>query len=178
MKRKGKHQDTKFPVMRVKKIMQTNNEIGKIADLTPLFISKALELFIADVTKKAANEMFTHGHSKVTPSHLKAVIDKEESFAFMRDQVRKIPPLEHIKKPGESRRKGKAKSKEEVKEEEPKKQGGKKQAKGSGKKRTVSQRESVLEVVNEEVEEENEGDEEDDEDFLEEIKNMKVPAKK
>ncbi len=34
--------------------MQTNKEIGKIQSTTPLFIAKALEFFLEDVTKLAA----------------------------------------------------------------------------------------------------------------------------
>ena len=44
-----KNTDCKISVARVKKMMQANKEIGKIADKTPLAIAKALELFIKDI---------------------------------------------------------------------------------------------------------------------------------
>ena len=34
---------------RIKKIMQTNKDIGKIQNNTPLFLAKALEVFLEDL---------------------------------------------------------------------------------------------------------------------------------
>jgi len=44
----------KLPLNRIKKIMQANKEIGKIQSTTPQLIAWALEGFIEDITKKAA----------------------------------------------------------------------------------------------------------------------------
>ena len=44
-----KNTDCKISVARIKKMMQANKEIGKIAEKTPLAIAKALELFVKDV---------------------------------------------------------------------------------------------------------------------------------
>jgi len=54
----------------VKKIMQTNKEIGKIQSSTPVFITKALEFFIEDLTKLAVDCTNQNQDSKVTPSHM------------------------------------------------------------------------------------------------------------
>jgi len=43
---------TRFPMARIKKIMQSDEEVGKIALATPILISKALELFMRDLIQK------------------------------------------------------------------------------------------------------------------------------
>ena len=50
--------------------MQSNKEIGKIQNSTPLFIAKALEMFIEDVTKLSCEEAKKYGDSKINPSHM------------------------------------------------------------------------------------------------------------
>jgi len=46
MKKKYK---TRFPMARIKKIMQTDEDVGKISQATPILISKAVELFMQDL---------------------------------------------------------------------------------------------------------------------------------
>ncbi|GLU18959.1 hypothetical protein SLE2022_352330 [Rubroshorea leprosula] len=41
--------DTRFPAARIKKIMQADEDVGKIAMAVPLLVSKALELFLQDL---------------------------------------------------------------------------------------------------------------------------------
>ena len=50
--------------------MQTNKEIGKIQNNTPLIIAKALELFIEDVTRLSAEEAKKYSDNKINPSHM------------------------------------------------------------------------------------------------------------
>eukprot|EP00343_Euplotes_focardii_P000795 CAMPEP_0205804676 /NCGR_PEP_ID=MMETSP0205-20121125/7668_1 /ASSEMBLY_ACC=CAM_ASM_000278 /TAXON_ID=36767 /ORGANISM="Euplotes focardii, Strain TN1" /LENGTH=102 /DNA_ID=CAMNT_0053074669 /DNA_START=61 /DNA_END=369 /DNA_ORIENTATION=- len=85
-------------------MMQANKEIGKIADKTPLAIAKALELFIQDVinlsstkaretTEKSAN---TNCY-KITPSHIKEIIEENDKFEFLNETVKPIPSIEESK---------------------------------------------------------------------------------
>ena len=62
-KRKGGRLPTVFPVARIKKIMQTDDEVGKIAVATPFLISKAVELFLKDLVTKTL-EITTEKQSK------------------------------------------------------------------------------------------------------------------
>ncbi|KAI9125787.1 hypothetical protein K1719_003205 [Acacia pycnantha] len=41
--------DTRFPASRIKKIMQADEDVGKIALAVPVLVSKALELFLQDL---------------------------------------------------------------------------------------------------------------------------------
>lgn len=86
---------TKLPLNRIKKIMQANKEIGKIQSNTPLVIAQALELFIEDVTRLASQAAIKNQDTKVTPSHIKLVINNAEAehFHFLKEAVAKVPDL-------------------------------------------------------------------------------------
>jgi len=81
---------TKFPVARIKRIMQADEEVGKVAQVTPVAVSKALELFmISLVTKSTA--LARNGNSKrITAQHLKKAIEADEQFDFLNDIVGKV----------------------------------------------------------------------------------------
>jgi len=107
---------TKFPVARIKRIMQADEEVGKVAQVTPvavctftlglksslspsfftltfflfLRVAKALELFmISLVTKSAA--LAREGNSKrVTAQHLKRAIEADEQLDFLKEIVSKV----------------------------------------------------------------------------------------
>ncbi|PVU91699.1 hypothetical protein BB559_004018 [Furculomyces boomerangus] len=87
MKKKYK---TKFPVARIKRIMQMDEDVGKMAQATPILISKALELFmqaiVDDVTKQARNT----NTKRLMPVHLKRCITSIECYDFLKDIVEKV----------------------------------------------------------------------------------------
>lgn len=72
----------RFPVARIKKIMQADEDIGKVAQVTPvavcmpvpdeyrLIAARALELFMDRIIKAVAHETKARGAKRVTPSHL------------------------------------------------------------------------------------------------------------
>ncbi|KAN0111844.1 Histone-fold-containing protein [Russula decolorans] len=114
---KNRNKTTKFPVARIKKIMQKDEEVGKVAQATPIVISKALELFLQLVVDEAARVTTTRGSKKVEAYHLKHAIETTEMLDFLKELVEGVPdpsaggkiPLDQ---PGEnehttSRRKGK-----------------------------------------------------------------------
>ena len=55
---------------RIKKIMQTDEEVGKVAQPVPVIISRALELFVENLLKKANDITSQRGARTLTPSHL------------------------------------------------------------------------------------------------------------
>jgi histone H3/H4 len=67
---KTKNKQTKFPVARIKKIMQKDEEVGKVAQATPVVISKALELFLALIVEEASKVTLERGAKKVEAYHL------------------------------------------------------------------------------------------------------------
>ncbi|KAF2763424.1 histone-fold-containing protein [Pseudovirgaria hyperparasitica] len=81
---------TKFPVARIKRIMQADEDVGKVAQVTPVAVSKALELFMINLVTKAASEARSRGQKRVTPAHLKQAITSDTQFDFLEDVVKKI----------------------------------------------------------------------------------------
>lgn len=100
---------TKFPVARIKRIMQADEDVGKVAQVTPvvvckfrevpspLFLSakqpsaaKALELFMISLVTKAAAEARDRASKRVTTAHLKQAVMKDEQFDFLHDIVGKV----------------------------------------------------------------------------------------
>ncbi|KAI8579328.1 hypothetical protein K450DRAFT_242708 [Umbelopsis ramanniana AG] len=93
MKKKYK---TKFPVARIKKIMQMDEDVGKVAQATPILISKALELFMQSLIDQACVETRSRNAKRLTVAHLKKTVQNTEQFDFLKDVVAEIPdPIEN-----------------------------------------------------------------------------------
>ncbi|PKY01751.1 histone-fold-containing protein [Aspergillus campestris IBT 28561] len=82
---------TKFPVARIKRIMQADEDVGKVAQVTPIAVSKALELFMISLVTKAAKEARDRNSKRVTASHLKHAVAKDEVLDFLADIIAKVP---------------------------------------------------------------------------------------
>ena len=88
---KNKNKQTRFPVARIKKIMQKDDEVGKVAQATPIVISKALELFMADLVQEASNITIQRGAKRLESYHLKHAIETIDTFDFLREIVAPVP---------------------------------------------------------------------------------------
>lgn len=104
---------TKFPVARIKRIMQADEDVGKVAQVTPIAVckltflitysllfkvliiplstAKALELFMITLVTKAAAEAKDRNSKRVTASHLKHAVAKDEVLDFLADIISKVP---------------------------------------------------------------------------------------
>lgn len=106
---------TKFPVARIKRIMQADEDVGKVAQVTPTavcqfayflppppprqthhtdsfhLIAKALELFMISVVTKAANEARAKQSKRVTAAHLKQAVMKDDQLDFLAEIIAKVP---------------------------------------------------------------------------------------
>ncbi|EPS31697.1 DNA polymerase epsilon subunit C [Penicillium oxalicum] len=82
---------TKFPVARIKRIMQADEDVGKVAQVTPIAVSKALELFMISLVTKAAQEAKERNSKRVTATHLKHAVAKDEVLDFLADIIAKVP---------------------------------------------------------------------------------------
>ncbi|XP_019757817.2 dr1-associated corepressor isoform X1 [Dendroctonus ponderosae] len=91
MPSKKKKYNARFPAGRIKKIMQTDEEVGKVAQAVPVIISKALEMFIESLLKKSAHITKNRSAKTLTPSHMKQCILSESRFDFLKDLVKNIP---------------------------------------------------------------------------------------
>lgn len=98
-----------FPVARIKRIMQADDDVGKVAQVTPVVVcksrqhitcaclqlltnctAKALELFMISLVTKAAAEAKQRNSKRVGAVHLKQAITKNEQFDFLNDIVSKV----------------------------------------------------------------------------------------
>ncbi|BEI81777.1 hypothetical protein CcaverHIS002_0209370 [Cutaneotrichosporon cavernicola] len=121
--------NSRFPVARIKKIMQMDEEVGKLASATPVMISKSLECFLQLLIDETAKETRERGSRKMVPYHLKAMIDKSDQFDFLRELVESIPDPQEPKTParrkstaaaeGSARKRGPAVGRAQKKEEVP-----------------------------------------------------------
>uniref|UniRef100_A0A6B2FA22 Dr1-associated corepressor n=1 Tax=Bothriechis nubestris TaxID=1766655 RepID=A0A6B2FA22_9SAUR len=122
MPSKKKKYNARFPPARIKKIMQTDEEIGKVAAAAPVIISRALELFLESLLKTACHVTQSRNAKTMTTSHLKQCIEQEQQFDFLKDLVASVPDMQgdaednHLegekvsrsrgRKPGSGRRNG------------------------------------------------------------------------
>ncbi|WVN90165.1 uncharacterized protein L203_105401 [Cryptococcus depauperatus CBS 7841] len=77
----------------IKRIMQLDEEVGKLAGATPVMISKSLECFIQVLLDESCKEARAGGSRKLTAGHLKHMINTNPSFDFLREIVDSIPDL-------------------------------------------------------------------------------------
>lgn len=87
---------SRFPVARIKKIMQADEDVGKVAQVVPVIISKAVELFMASLIQEASRHTIETGHKRVVPGHLRMAIKGNTMFDFLEQHVEKIPDPVHV----------------------------------------------------------------------------------
>ncbi|KIY44680.1 histone-fold-containing protein [Fistulina hepatica ATCC 64428] len=88
---KNKAKQTKFPVARIKRIMQKDEEVGKVAQATPIVISKALELFLQLIVEESYKVTEHRGARRVEAYHLKHAVETTEMLDFLREIVETVP---------------------------------------------------------------------------------------
>lgn len=87
---------SRFPVARIKKIMQADEDVGKVGQVVPVIISKAVELFMASMVAEASRHTVETGHKRVIPGHLKMAVKGNSMFDFLEPNVEKIPDPIHV----------------------------------------------------------------------------------
>ncbi|KAI0337863.1 hypothetical protein BDW22DRAFT_1339131 [Trametopsis cervina] len=99
---KNKNKQTRFPVARIKRIMQKDEEVGKVAQATPVVIcmlnylnalldAKALEMFLGMIVEEASRVTTDRGSKKVEAYHLKHAIDTVDVLDFLKEIVEAVP---------------------------------------------------------------------------------------
>ncbi|CDI97481.1 dr1 associated corepressor [Echinococcus multilocularis] len=86
----------RFPTARIKKIMQLDDEIGKLSATVPPVVSRALELFVEQLLTKAYKLTISRNSKTILPSYLKEVIDNEDVFAFLKPIVAHVAPAKSL----------------------------------------------------------------------------------
>ena len=73
MPSKKKKFNARFPPARIKKIMQLDEEVGKVASAVPVMISRSLETFMENLLLRSSQLAGSKGARTLTTSHLKEV---------------------------------------------------------------------------------------------------------
>ncbi|KAG7290983.1 hypothetical protein NEMBOFW57_000990 [Staphylotrichum longicolle] len=81
---------TKFPTARIKRIMQADEEVGKVAQQTPIAVGKALEMFMVAMVTKSAEVARQRNSKRVSAQMLKQVVESDDQWDFLRDIVSKV----------------------------------------------------------------------------------------
>lgn len=96
MSTKKKKYNCRFPPARIKKIMQADEEVGRVAAVVPLIISRALELFVESLLTESSKITKSRNARTLTPSHLKACITSNSQFSFLREFVATLPDIQSV----------------------------------------------------------------------------------
>lgn len=71
--------------------MQSDEDIGKVAQATPVVVAKALELFMVSLIEESCAQARSRNAKRVSPAHLKQAVLAIEHFDFLQDTVEKYP---------------------------------------------------------------------------------------
>ncbi|CAD0086419.1 unnamed protein product [Aureobasidium vineae] len=80
---------TKFPTARIKRIMQADEDVGKVAQVTPVVM--ALELFMIRLISASSGVAKQRGSKRVLSQHMKSAVMQDEQFDNLRDIVGRVP---------------------------------------------------------------------------------------
>ncbi|XP_011158632.1 uncharacterized protein LOC105195097 isoform X2 [Solenopsis invicta] len=73
--------------------MQTDEEVGKVAQAVPIIISRTLELFVHSLLTKTMQITSAKNAKTLSPSHMKQCILSENRFDFLKDLVKSLPDV-------------------------------------------------------------------------------------
>lgn len=105
--------------------MQADEEVGKVAQQTPIAVGKALELFMVQLVTKSADVAREKNSKRVSAQMLKQVVESDDQWDFLRDIVSRVENEEKAGKSG-GRAKAESESEEEVVEKKKARPGRKK----------------------------------------------------
>lgn len=80
---------THFPAARIKKIMQSDEDIGKVAQATPVVVGRALEIFMANLVEAGIIEAKKVGVRRISAQHIRTAVENTEQFDFLVDVMSK-----------------------------------------------------------------------------------------
>ncbi|KAL7674539.1 hypothetical protein ACOME3_000816 [Neoechinorhynchus agilis] len=93
-----------FPAARVKRLMQTNKQVGKLSGKVPVMVSRALELFLRDFVTDLCSVCLDGGAKTVTPTHIKQLVynevpdnrERQPATAGQREHAKKYAFLKKV----------------------------------------------------------------------------------
>lgn len=80
-----KKRKTRFPLSRIKKIIQYNEDVGKTAVTVPVVLSRAIELLFEEILEKIIENAKQRGSSKIQTQDFEKVIE-EKKYVFLKSK--------------------------------------------------------------------------------------------
>ncbi|XP_046874337.1 dr1-associated corepressor [Hypomesus transpacificus] len=90
MPRQKKKYNVRFPPGRIKKIMQRDTEVGKMAAAVPVIISRAVELFVASLLTKTWVITQSKRSRVLSIAHMKQCVESEKLFDFLKNMTEHV----------------------------------------------------------------------------------------
>jgi len=87
----GRAKNLVFPPARIKRMMRSDKEVGKIAVSAPFLVSKALQLALEDFLTTAAELARQKKVSVITPYQLRLCVEREKRFRSLQRVVEHVP---------------------------------------------------------------------------------------
>jgi len=79
---------TCFPMARIKKIIQADENIGKVSSATPAVLSACVEIFLKEICTKSVETTRSKGSNLLIPSHVESCVSENASFSFLKQTVK------------------------------------------------------------------------------------------
>ena len=90
-----------LPAAKVKRMMQEDEDVGKVTPGGPELVAKAVELFVVEMGRKLDEISLSTAQTIVGPAHLKLLVKREKVYDFLADIVADAPDLELLATPRE-----------------------------------------------------------------------------
>eukprot|EP00887_Chlorella_sp_A99_P006066 scaffold22.g6066.t1 len=78
---------------RIKRMMQQDEDVGKVAKASPVLIAKALDMFVQRLVEGGLEVAQGRGAKTLTASHIKAHVESDQLLDFVRELVANVPDL-------------------------------------------------------------------------------------
>lgn len=80
-----KKRKTRFPLSRIKKIIQYNEDVGKTAVTVPVVLSRAIELLFDEILEKIIENTKQRGSNKIQIQDFEKTIE-ESKYVFLKNK--------------------------------------------------------------------------------------------
>ena len=70
---------------RLKRLLQEDEDVGRVSKVVPALVSKAIELFIHDLVVQSGGCAQSKKSKSVSPEHVREVVLRNEQYDFLRD---------------------------------------------------------------------------------------------
>ena len=99
-KRRGVEGEARhFAAGRVKKIMQSSEDVGRVGHGAQEVVARACELLVGELARGAVGVSEYTTQSMLGPGHLKLCVEREPTFDFLKEPLSGVPDLEVLPEP-------------------------------------------------------------------------------